>query len=134
MLLPSSIFLHRKWFYRGEFWKLVVCAIERPKMPKILSVSIFNIFEFLYRGCAGLTQISTSTRNLNFEKSSGSQKSALQPKSSPEDVKNSDAKKFKNFNCGGASLMDLLETFRTKFSTTMCLIFSRYLVTSVFFR
>ena len=63
---------------------------------------IFHLSEFLYSsGGAGLTQASTSTKNLIFWKKYWSPKIDNR-------AQNSDIKKLGNFDCGGASLKDLL--------------------------
>ena len=68
---------------------------------------IFYLSEFLYSGGAGLTQASTSTKNLISWKKYWSPKIGNKAQKQPKKAENSDIKKLGNFDCGGASLKDL---------------------------
>ena len=76
-------------------------------MPKILVQFILNLFIFLYSGDASLIQASTSTQNLIFRKKYWSPIIGNGAQEKPKKAQNSDIKKLGNFDCGGASLMDL---------------------------
>ena len=68
---------------------------------------IFHLSEFLYSGGAGLTQASTSTKNLIFWKKYCSPKIGNRAQKQPKKAQNSNIKRLGNFDGGGASLKDL---------------------------